>query len=229
MYKEISGFQVEIVRKKIKNIYLYILPDGKIRVSAPTRAPDFLVEEFVTSKANWIEKQQKKISEHIVKPTHEYIDGETLYLFGEKHILCVKEGKRNCVLCEDKKIILTIKPNIDLQHREAVINEFYREELKEKITEYFPKWEKITGLYGSWQIKNMKTRWGTCNIAAKKIWLNLQLAKMPIECLEYVILHELAHLAVSNHGPQFCAILDKFMPNWRSIKKRLNEEYGNMQ
>ncbi len=225
MLKNISGFQIEINRKKIKNLYLSVLKDGKIRLSVPNRVPDSVIEQFVISKSEWIVEKQKQISERIDKPVHKFADGENLFVFGEEHRLCVKGGSRDGVICENGKIILTLKNNADLKKREEIINKYYREILKIKIDEYLPKWEEITQLYSdSWQIKNMKTRWGTCNISTKKIWLNLQLAKFPIECLEYVILHELAHLAVSNHGPEFCTILDKFMPDWRGVRKRLNEE-----
>ena len=100
---------------------------------------------------------------------------------------------------------------------------FYRKILTEKISEYMPEWEALTELYStSWQIKNMKTRWGTCNIKTGKIWFNLHLAEKPEICLEYVILHELAHLKVPNHGSEFKAFVSKYMPDWREIKKLLN-------
>lgn len=119
---------------------------------------------------------------------------------------------------------MTVRKESTAKQRQAYVNEWYRVLLKEKIELYLPKWEQITGLYcDSWQTKYMTTRWGTCNTATKKIWFNLQLAKKPVECLEYVMLHELAHLKVRNHGKDFIAILDKYMPYWRETRKLLNE------
>lgn len=120
--------------------------------------------------------------------------------------------------------ILTVRKESSPKQRESFVNEWYRNLLKQEVAKYLPKWEKTTGLYcSSWQSKYMTTKWGTCNPTSKKIWLNLQLAKKPIECLEYVILHELAHLKVHNHGPEFTAILDQYMPYWREHKRRLND------
>ena len=148
-----------------------------------------------------------------------------MYLFGQQYFLRVEYSyKGNSLVLEGNEAILTVRKESTVSQREAFVNEWYRSKLKEKIEIYLPKWERITGLYcDSWQTKYMTTRWGTCNTNTGKIWLNLQLAKKPIECLEYVILHELAHLKVRNHGTEFVAILDQYMSYWRSIKKTLND------
>ena len=223
MKKNIAGFEVELTRKKIKNIYLRVLPDGSITISAPKRVSESVIEKFVKSKAQWIAARQSEENKRIVR---EYKDGESIYLFGERLALVVLQSAKNSIHSEEGKLILYVKENAD---REKLVNEWYRGVLKERISQRLYEWESITGLKSScWQIRNMKTRWGTCNVSTRKIWLNLQLAKLPYECLEYVILHELAHLKVSNHGPQFCAILDEYMPHWRDIRKRMNNEYKFM-
>lgn len=120
--------------------------------------------------------------------------------------------------------VLTVRKESSPKQRESFVNEWYRNLLKQEVAKYLPKWEKTTGLYcSSWQSKYMTTKWGTCNTNTQKIWLNLQLAKKPIESLEYVILHELAHLKVKNHGPEFVAVLDQYMPQWQERKRLLNE------
>ena len=132
--------------------------------------------------------------------------------------------KKNSLVLEGNKAILSVRKESTAKQREKFVNEWYRSLLKTEVEKYLPKWEAITGLYcDSWQSKYMTTKWGTCNTSTRKIWLNLQLAKKPIECLEYVILHELAHLKVKNHGPDFVAILDLYMPYWRECKKMLND------
>lgn len=132
--------------------------------------------------------------------------------------------KANALTLSGDKAILTVRKESSPKQRESFVNEWYRNLLKQEVAKYLPKWEKTTGLYcSSWQSKYMTTKWGTCNTNTQKIWLNLQLAKKPIESLEYVILHELAHLKVKSHGPEFVAILNQYMPQWQERKKLLNE------
>ena len=226
MQIEISGIKIEIQKKNIKNLHLAVIPpDGKVRVSAPMRLSDESITMFIRTKLGWIKKQQAKFGRQPRQSEREYVSGETLYLFGQQYFLRVEYSyKGNSLILEGNEAILTVRKESNAKQREAFVNEWYRSKLKEKIEIYLPKWENITGLRcDSWQTKYMTTRWGTCNTNTGKIWLNLQLAKKPIECLEYVILHELAHLKVRNHSTEFVAILDQYMPYWRSIKKTLND------
>lgn len=223
MLKEISGFQIEVTRKKIKRMYLSIKPGGQINISAPYRISNAEIENFVSKHTEWIKKNQEKMYT-IKNLAPKYLSGDHIYLFGEQYVLHVNEGNKNSVTSSEKNIFLTIQSLTDT-NREKIINEWYRKKLKEKIAVLLPECEKIAGLYCSdWRIKNMKTRWGTCNTATKRIWLNLKLAKMSEIYLKYVIFHELTHLAVSNHGSDFKALLSGFMPNWRKVRKSLNEE-----
>lgn len=223
---EISGIKIEIQKKNIKNLHLSVLPpDGKVRVSAPIHLSDESITMFVRTKLGWIRKQQEKFDKQLRQSQRDYVSGETLYVFGQQYFLRVEYSyKGNSLTLSGKEAILTVRKESTAKQRESFVNERYRVLLKEKIEVYLPKWEKLTGLYcNSWQTKYMTTRWGTCNTNTKKIWLNLQLAKKPIECLEYVILHELAHLKVRNHGKDFISILDAHMPYWREIRQQLNE------
>lgn len=225
MYIEISGIPVEVNRKNIKNLHLSVLPpDGKVRVSSPMHLSDESISMFVRSKLSWIKKQKEKFDTQPRQSERQYVSGETLYVFGKQYFLHVEYSyKANSLVLSGNNAILTVRKESTAKQRENYVNEWYRNLLKEKITLYLPKWENVTGLYcNSWQTKYMTTRWGTCNIPKKKLWFNLQLAKKPIECLEYVILHELAHLKEKTHNKDFIAILDAYMPNWREIKSRLN-------
>ena len=226
MQIQIADISVEIVKKKIKNMHLSVLPpDGKVRVSAPLSMSDDAVAMFVRTKLGWIRKQQAKFEAQPRQSEREYVSGETLYVWGRQYFLQVEYSyKGNALVLDGNKAILTVRKESTAKQREAFVNEWYRSLLKAEVEKYLPKWEKITGLYcSSWQSKYMTTRWGTCNTNSRKIWLNLQLAKKPVECLEYVILHELAHLEVKNHGADFVAILDQHMPYWRELKKQLND------
>lgn len=222
----VSNISVEVIRKNIKNMHLAVLPpDGRVRVSAPTQLTDEAITMFVRTKLGWIKKQQEKFQQQPRQSERQYVSGETLYVWGKQYFLQVEYSyKGNALTLSGDKAILTVRKESSPKQRGSFVNEWYRSLLKQEVAKYLPKWEKTTGLYcDSWQSKYMTTKWGTCNPTSKKIWLNIQLAKKPIECLEYVILHELAHLKVHNHGPEFTAILDQYMPYWRDHKRRLND------
>lgn len=226
MLIHVSDIPVEIIKKNIKNMHLAVLPpDGKVRVSAPLSMSDESITMFVRMKLGWIRAQQEKFRSQPRQSEREYVSGETVYVWGKQYFLRVEySNKGNHLELSGDKAILTVRKESTAKQRENFVNEWYRQLLKAAVEKYLPEWEQITGLKcSSWQSKYMTTKWGTCNISTRKIWLNLQLAKKPIECLEYVILHELAHLKVKNHGPEFVQILDQYMPYWREYRKLLND------
>lgn len=226
MQTEIFGIPIEIQKKNIKNIHLSVLPpDGRVRVSAPKTVSDKSLELFVRTKIGWIKKQQAKFENQPRQSARQYVSGETFYFWGQKYYLQVEYSyKGNSLVLEGDKAILTVRKESTAKQRENYVNEWYRECLKREIAKILPIWEEKTSLKcSSWQTKYMTTRWGTCNTDTKKIWINLQLVKKPIECLEYVILHELVHTKVKNHGDNFVALMNMYMPNWREIKKTLND------
>lgn len=222
----VANIPVEVVKKNIKNLHLSVLPpDGKVRVSAPEALSDDAIAMFVRTKIGWIRKQQEKFELQPRQSERQYVSGETLYVWGRQYFLRVEYSyKGNSLVLSGDNAILTVRKESTVKQRETFVNEWYRTLLKAEVEKYLPKWEKITGLQcSSWQSKYMTTKWGTCNTSTGKIWLNLQLAKKPIECLEYVILHELIHLKVRNHGPEFVTEMNRYMQNWREIRNQLNE------
>lgn len=227
MYIEVNGISVEITKKNIKNMHLYVQPpDGRVQVSAPKYLSNESIILFVRTKVGWIKKQQEKFNNQPRQTERQYVSGESFYVLGNQYYLQVAYScKGNSLILSGDKAILTVRKDSTVNQREAFVREWYRTVLKAEIAKYLPKWEQITGLHcESWQTKYMTTRWGTCNPNTKKLWFNLQLAKKPSACIEYVILHELSHLIVKNHGKEFVAILDHYMPYWREIKKALNEQ-----
>lgn len=151
----------------------------------------------------------------------QYLPGEDLYIWGKRYTLAWQEwGNQNSFVLDDDKAVLCMRSGSTVKQREAYIREQYRAMLKEETARLLPEWEARTGLHcSSWHTKYMKTRWGTCNTAKKRLWFNVQLAEKPLECLEYVILHELAHTKIGNHGKEFAALMDRYMPEWREVKK----------
>ena len=227
MQRTIDGLSVTIVRKSIKNMHLRVLsPDGEIQITAPNRLPLSQLDRFVREKRGWIEARQQQLAERPAATNPAFADGQTVYLWGGSYTLRLEEASRGrSTLRRGQEIVLSVHPEDDTSQRESLLNDFYREALSNQIAARLPLWEARTGLHPSaWQIKNMKTRWGTCNTATRKIWLNLQLAKQPPVCLDYVIAHELTHLRYPGHGQDFQAFLTRAMPNWPEVRKTLNNQ-----
>lgn len=222
----VAGVEVRVDKKDIKNLHLYVKPpNGQVSVSAPLTMGDEAIERFVRTKISWLRAQQAKFAEQLRQTERQYISGETLYLWGKQYFLQVDYGSKPVITLFGNTAKLTVRNESTSLQRDTFVREWYREQLKNEIARLLPKWERATGLTcKTWQTKNMTSVWGTCNIAKGKIWFNLQLAKKPIECLEYIILHELTHLRVKNHNAEFIVLMDKYMPHWRDVKKKLNDQ-----
>ena len=223
----ISGVEITAEKKKIKNMYIRVVPpDGKVRITAPLSATDEAIRMFAISRISWIKKQRQIFADQPRQTERMYVTGESHYLWGKRYRLdVVFSNVRNDVSVSGQRIILQVRKDSTPQQRANVMDNWYREILKAAIPPAFEKCEKVVGIKANeWQIKNMQTKWGTCNITKKRIWLNLQLVKKTPECLEYVIVHELVHLLVKNHNDVFRAHMDRFYPNWRVVKASLNEQ-----
>ena len=220
----VSGIQVDVEKKDIRNMRLYVKPpDGKVSVSAPLNMNLYVIEQFVHSKTNWIKKQIDKYKNHPSQSNKKNVTGDSFYLWGKPYILQINNGAKSSLKLSGKKAVLTIRKGSNAQTIENFIRDWYRKKIKMEISHLLPKWEKKTGLKcNSWTIRYMTSRWGSCKIKAGKICFNLQLAKKPPECLEYVILHELIHFVERYHNDSFKALLKKYMPNWRDIKALLD-------
>jgi len=221
----VSGVEIEVIKKKIKNMHLSVLPpQGKVRISAPLNAKDEAIQLFAITKIGWIKKQIEKFENQPRQTEREYISGESHYIWGRRYRLEIKHTKTaNMVEVKSNKLVLTVREASTPQQRENVMTEWYRAQLKTKLPELVEKWEGIIGTKANLVgVRNMLTKWGTCNTKDKRIWINLQLAKKPVECLEYVVVHELVHLLEKNHTPAFIGYMDKFLPDWRVTKDELN-------
>ncbi len=222
----ISDLEVHTVRKAIKNIHLAVYPpNGKVRVAAPLGTSDDAIRALVASKLSWIKKQKARFEMQERQTKREYVSGETHYLMGNKYLLHViaSEGQARVEVRAKKYIDLYIKPGASVAQKEKVMEEFYRAELKKQVPLVVDKWQKITGLtVNEFRIKRMKTKWGTCNQKNRRIWINLELAKKPPHCLDYIVLHEMTHLVEKKHTKKFRKLLDSAMPQWLQIKEELN-------
>lgn len=222
----ISGIPIDIHKKNIKNMHLQIKPpNGQVVISAPLSMDDKAIEAYARTNLGWIKKQIEKFQQQPRSAKRQYVSGETMYIWGKQYYLSfVPDSRKNSFKIQGNSIVLSMRKNSTVKQREKYIREQYRRLLKGEIEKILPKWEQITGLHcESWQIKYMITRWGTCNTEKKKLWFNLQLAQKPVECLEYVILHELIHLKERTHNSIFIAYMDMYMKNWREVRKELND------
>ena len=221
---EIEDLTVDVVRKDIKNLYIKIYPpDGRVRIISPHRLDDATIRKFVIAKKNWIEKKRDKYQSQPAIYLKEYKSGEIHYYKGDRFLLNViyKRGTPKVVV-RDNYLDLYIKYGSIAEQRERVLASWYRQQLKAELPQLIAKWEKVVGVkINDWGVKKMKTRWGTCNTQAKRIWLNLELIKKPHYCLEYVVVHELVHLLERGHGDRFQAYMSQFMPEWRTYEKYL--------
>jgi len=223
----IDNIDVEVISKKIKNIHLSVHPpDGRVRLAVPEKLNAEAIKLFVISKLSWIKKQRTKYKIQERQSVREFVSGESHYFLGTRYLLNVIEtsGKQRVELRNKKYIDLYVRPNSSAKKREKIMMEWYRKYLKSIIPDYIKKWEKIIGVsVDFWGVKLMKTKWGTCNPDDKRIWINLELAKKNPRCLEYIIVHEMVHLLERHHNDKFIAYMDRFLPNWRSIRSELNE------
>lgn len=222
----VSGIDVQVNKKNIKNMHLSVKPPlGKVVVSAPLLLSTKSIENFVRLNLGWIKKQQEKFINQPRMSARQYVSGETYYIFGKQFFLEFIPSKKRTFKIDGTKILLYMPENTSVENRQNFIREKFRKILIEQLERLIPKWEETTNLHcESFKTKYMTTRWGTCNSKAKRIWINLQMVEKPLECLEYIILHELIHLKISNHGKDFIEMMNQFMPDWKDRKNLLNTQ-----
>lgn len=222
----VSGLQVEIVRKNIKNLHLGVYPPtGRIRVAAPLRVSNEAVRLAVVGKLSWIRRQRAHFEQQPRQSAREMVSGESHYFSGQRYRLrlCASEGASRVAIQNNSTLELYVRLGASVETRQKAVMKWYRQYLKSAIPPLLDKWQKRLGVRVSgYGIKKMKTKWGTCNAVAGRIWINLELAKKSIDCLEYVVLHELVHMLVRRHDDRFVEIMDKSLPRWRALRAELN-------
>lgn len=222
----IGGMPVEVRRRDIRNLHVGVYPPtGRVRVSAPLRLSAEAVRLAVVTRLAWIRRQQKSFRAQARQTKRDMVSGESHYFLGRRYRLRVQEteGRPGVQLRGVTSLELRVRPGSDVYTREALLARWYRERLRELLPALLAKWESRVGRRPSEvRIKKMKTRWGSCNTGAGRVWLNLELAKKPPQCLEYILVHELVHLRVREHDDQFRQLMDGLMPGWRGIRDELN-------
>ncbi|MEM6812505.1 MAG: SprT family zinc-dependent metalloprotease [Pseudomonadota bacterium] len=221
----IADVSIDVVFKDIKNVHLSVYPPtGRVRVSAPHKMDLETIRLFAVSKINWIRKNQKKVLNQERETPREYIERESHYLWGNRYLLRIKDNKCTDVKVDNRHIELPSPKGSTFDYRKKIFDEFYRKELRQEAHFFIGKWEKRLGVkVERFYIQRMKTKWGSSSPKKNIIRLNLDLAKFPKECLNYIVLHEMAHFLVPNHGEAFINILDANLPDWQTIRENLNK------
>lgn len=222
---ELGNIVIDVEHKDIKNIHLSVYPpSGKVRISAPSRMELDTIRVFAISKLQWIKKQQETIKKQERETPREYLTRESHYFLGKRYLLkVILHDASPEVHIKHKEIELYVRPETTTEKRKEILDEWYRQELKKLLPDIIAKWEKVIGVQSNeFGIKKMRTKWGTCNAEAKRIWLNLELAKKPVECIEYIVVHELVHLIERNHNERFISLINEYMPKWKFYRDELN-------
>lgn len=223
---KLGDITADVVLKDIKNIHLSVYPpNGRVRISAPLRMDIDTIRVFAISRLGWIKQQQKKFQEQERETPREYLNLESHYVWGKRYLLKVVENDEvPSVELKHRKMVLCVRPGTDDKKKQAIIDSWYREQLKKAVPPLIARWEPLLGVkVERFFVQRMKTKWGSCNYKARNIRLNTELAKKPQECLEYVVIHEMAHLLEPTHNSRFIMLMDRFMPRWQFYRDKLNQ------
>ena len=222
---QLGDIAVDVVLKDIKNVHLSVYPPfGRVRVAAPLRMSLDTIRVFTISKLAWIKQQQKKFREQEREAQREYLDRESHYVWGKRYLMVLSESDESPdVQLKHRKLILRVRPGTEEAKREAILQSWYRDQLRAAVPPLLAKWEARLGVQVSRVfVQRMKTKWGSCAAASGSIRLNTELAKKPRDCLEYIVLHEMIHLLEPTHNARFIALMDRFMPRWQFYREVLN-------
>jgi predicted metal-dependent hydrolase len=222
---ELGDVVIDVVKKDIKNVHLSVYPPtGRVRISAPLHMSTDTIRVFAISKLDWIRQQQKKLQAQEREGPRVYIDRESHYLWGKRYLLqLVPTDAAPSIEQKHSKLVLHIRPEASTVRKQAVFDEWYREQLKSEVPHLLSTWEPVLGVKVTrFFVQRMKTKWGSCSPATRSLRLNSELAKKPFECLEYIVVHELMHLIEPTHNAHFVALMDFHMPKWRHHRDVLN-------
>lgn len=222
---QLGDLDVNVVIKDIKNIHLSVHPpSGRVTIAAPQRMEMEAIRLFAISKLEWIKNQQRKLTDQERETPRDYLERESHYVWGKRYLLRVEEtNRRPSVELQHSYLVLQVRPGSDESKRHQIIEDWYREQVKTETAKLIAKWEPEIGVeINDYYVRRMKTRWGSCNSLAGTIWLNTDLAKKPLECLEYIVVHEMVHILERTHNERFQAHMRRFMPDWSHRRQLLN-------
>jgi predicted metal-dependent hydrolase len=221
----LNGMRVDVVRKDIRNVHLSVHPPaGRVRIAAPRLLSDGAIRSFAIRKLGWIRRQQARLQEQERETPREFLDRESHFVWGRRLLLRVVEADgAPRVELAPRRLTLYVRPGTSASKRARLLDEWYRAQIRAALPPFLSRWASVAGVtVRRVFVQRMKTKWGSCNPRAGTIRLNTELARKPPECLEYLVVHELAHLLEPTHNPRFVALMDRFLPAWQSVRQTLN-------
>jgi len=222
---QLGEITIDVLKKDIKNIHLSVYPPtGKVRISAPLHMDIDTIRLFAISKLGWIKQHQQKLREQVRETPREYLDRESHYVWGKRYLLkVIEKNLAPEVALKHSTLLLRVRPGSCEEKKQAILEEWYRAQLKAAVPPLIAKWEPILGVkVNRLFVQRMKTKWGSCNPCTGSIRLNTELAKKPPECLEYIVVHEMVHLLEPTHNRHFVVLIDQFIPKWQFYRDTLN-------
>lgn len=223
---QLGDISITVTRKDIKNVHLTVHPpDGRVSLATPTNTRLEVARAYAISKLIWIRDQQRKLECQARETPRQFVERESHQVWGRRYLMTVDyQNVKPSVTLSNKRIILVVRPGCSAERRAEVMHEWHKSLLHEVVPPLIQRWErKLKVSVSGYFLQRMKTKWGSCNNAAGNIRLNTELAKKPKDLLEYVIVHEMAHLIDPTHSNRFIAILEKHYPSWREARAELNE------
>ena len=222
---ELGGVSVDVVTKDIKNLHLSVYPPtGRVRIAAPLHMKLETIRVFAISKLGWIKRQQRQVADQEREAPREYLERESHYVWGKRYLMkvAVADGASTVGL-NHSQLVLSLRPGTDEVRRGEILDAWYRAQIKMAMPALLARWQPLMGVkVERFFVQRMKTKWGSCTPTTRSIRLNTDLAKKPPGCLEYIVVHELAHLLEPTHNARFTALMDRFLPNWRQLRDDLN-------
>lgn len=223
---KVSDIEIEVERKHIKNMHLAVYPPyARVHISMPDYLTDDDARSFVLKKLEWLRTQIEEVLAQPRQTERQFVSGESHYLFGQRYQLIVEELPHyvNSMELKGNKIYMFVKPNTKTETKADMMRAWYRHHLKKELEPMISRWsEKLGEDSIDWQVKKMKTEWGSCISSKRLLIFNLELARVPRECIEFVIVHEFCHFLIDNHNKLFESLMTKRLPNWRTLRKNLN-------
>ncbi|UFU07950.1 M48 family metallopeptidase [Ruania halotolerans] len=224
-YLSVRGIDIDVIYKDIKNLHIGVYPPmGRVRVAAPQRLDDVQVRLAVIQRLPWIQRQRKELRGTPRQSEREMVTGESHYVWGVRRRLKVVERPgRSHLEVDGERLVLYTPADSTADKRRENLDQWYRQQLRDVLPEVIARWEaKFEVSVPKWTIRRMKTKWGSCNRETRHIWFNVELAKKHPDCLEYIVVHEMAHYFERNHGERFTKLMDGLMPDWRRRRGELN-------
>lgn len=221
----VAGLGIDVIYKDIKNLHISVYPPvGRVRVAAPHRLDEEAIRLAIIQRLPWIKRQRQQLQDADRQTERRMVSGETHYVWGERYRLDSSRVGRSSVKLVGKTLWLAAPAGTDGEAKKAVLDRWYRRELKTALPALIAKWEPIIGeRVEKVVVRRMKTKWGTCQTATRAIWINPELAKKNPRCLEYIVVHELTHFIERTHNGRFVELMDLHLPDWRARRDELNE------